>query len=214
MIDFHVHVSETFLPAEAMRYGRAAGYRALGLLARVDGTTLPLLLPWLLQTSRQYALYTGLEVFAGVELVHIPPPILPESIAEARSLGAALVVVHGETPADNVERGTNLAAIEAGADILAHPGLLTDADAERAAEIGTLLELTTAPVHCLANAHVAAQAMKFGCGLLLNGNVHRKEDFASRELRQAALRGANLCPDTLALLEASTYTLFSRLVRI
>ena len=213
MLDFHVHIGEHFLLSEAMRYGRLAGYRGLGLLVRADSSTLPLLLPWLLQTTKHYALYADLEAFPGVELTHIPAALISETVGEARSLGAGLVVVHGETPADTVERGTNLAAIEAGVDILAHPGCISDADAERAAETGTLLELTTAPGHCLANAHVAAQAVKYGCGLVLNGNVHRKEDFASRELRQAALLGACLSQEGLALLEAGTRELFDRLLK-
>ena len=37
----------------------------------------------------------------------------------ARALGAKVVIVHGETIVEPVPRGTNLAAIEAGVDILA-----------------------------------------------------------------------------------------------
>ena len=57
--------------------------------------------------------------------------------------GAELVVVHGETPAEPVRPGTNRAALEAGVDILAHPGFLTQAEAELAREKGVCLEITS-----------------------------------------------------------------------
>lgn len=212
MFDFHVHVGEGFLPAEAMRYAHAAGYRGVGLLVRVDGATLPLLLPWLLQTVRHYSLYAGVEAFAGVELVHIPPALMPETVAEARSLGANLILAHGETLTDTVPRGTNLAAIEAGVDILAHPGLITPQDAELAAAKGTFLELTTAPGHGLANAHVAAMAMEYGCGLVLGGNVRQRGDFACAELREAVLTGACLPHEGRGQLDACMRALASRLM--
>ena len=55
-----------------------------------------------------------------------------------------------------VETGTNLAAIEAGVDILAHPGLITPEEATLAAERGVALEITTRAGHSLTNGHVAA----------------------------------------------------------
>ena len=43
----------------------------------------------------------------------------------ARALGAQIVLVHGETIVEPVPPGTNHQAIEAGVDILAHPGLIS-----------------------------------------------------------------------------------------
>lgn len=214
MYDFHIHVGDGYLlPAEAMRLARLNGYKAVGLLVRADGATLALLLPWLLQFSRHYSLYSGVEAFAGVELVHIPPALMPEAVAEARSLGAALVVAHGETMDGTAECGTNHAAIDAGVDILAHPGLLTHEDAAFAAERGVLLELTTAPVHCLANAHVAAMAKEYGCGMVFGGNVKQIFDFASQELRNNALKGACLTQDDFSVLKACQEELLQRLMK-
>ena len=164
--------------------------------------------------SRHYSLYAGVEAFAGVELVHVPPALFPEAVAEARSLGAALVVGHGETLGDEVERGTNLAAIEAGVDILAHPGLLTAEDAALAAERGVILELSTAPKHCLCNARVAALAMETGCGLVLNGDVRQEEDFASAALRQGTLMGAGLSEEGFQVVEDTTAMVLQRLLRL
>ncbi len=215
MVDYHVHVGEGYLlPSEAMRYGRRAGYKALGLLVRADSATLPLLLPWLLQMVRHYSLYAEVEAFAGVELVHVPPQLMPEAVAEARTLGAALVVGHGESLGDVVERGSNLAAIQAGVDILAHPGLLTPEDAYMAAERGVILELSTAPRHSLCNARVAALAQQTGCGLVLNGDVKRQEDFASPDLRQGTLLGAGLTEEGMELVQDTTAVLLQRLLKL
>lgn len=212
MIDFHIHVTPFstggmhggLLPTEALRLSRCAGFRAVGLVVRADASSLPLLFPPLLKLLRNCSLYAGVEAFAGVELVHIPPALMPDAVAEARNMGAALVLAHGESttrnPAEAVETGTNLAAIAAGVDILAHPGLITPQDAAFAAEKGVYLELSLAPWHCLANAHIVRAAGD--APLLLNSDARTSTDFfppdATRALRQAAMLGALANPDTLA----------------
>ena len=154
MFDFHIHVNcsggrDGLLPSEAMRLAKCAGFRAVGLIVRADPSTLPILLPTLKTLVKTCSLYAGIEAFAGVELVHVPPALLPDAVGQAREQGAALILAHGESIprqlADVVETGTNLAAINAGVDILAHPGLITVEDAQLAAEKGVLLELNTAP---------------------------------------------------------------------
>ena len=154
MFDFHIHVNCSggrggLLPSEAMRLAKCAGFRAVGLIVRADPSTLPILLPTLKTLVKTCSLYADIEAFAGVELVHVPPALLPDAVGQAREQGAALILAHGESIprqlADVVETGTNLAAINAGVDILAHPGLITVEDAQLAAEKGVLLELNTAP---------------------------------------------------------------------
>lgn len=154
MFDFHIHVNcsggrDGLLPSEAMRLAKCAGFRAVGLIVRADPSTLPILLPTLKTLVKTCSLYADIEAFAGVELVHVPPALLPDAVGQAREQGAALILAHGESIprqlVDVVETGTNLAAINAGVDILAHPGLITVEDAQLAAEKGVLLELNTAP---------------------------------------------------------------------
>ena len=112
-----------------MRLAKCAGFRAVGLIVRADPSTLPILLPTLKTLVKTCSLYAGIEAFAGVELVHVPPALLPDAVGQAREQGAAPILAHGESIprqlADMVETGTNLAAINAGVDILAHPGLIT-----------------------------------------------------------------------------------------
>jgi histidinol phosphatase-like PHP family hydrolase len=71
-------------------------------------------------------------------------------------------VVHGETIVEPVLPGTNRAAIAAGVDILAHPGLITKEEAMLAAQKGVLLEITTRRGHSFTNGHVASIARVCG----------------------------------------------------
>ena len=79
MFDFHIHVNcsggrDGLLPSEAMRLAKCAGFRAVGLIVRADPSTLPILLPTLKTLVKTCSLYADIEAFAGVELVHVPPP--------------------------------------------------------------------------------------------------------------------------------------------
>ena len=201
MFDFHIHVNcsggrDGLLPSEAMRLAKCAGFRAVGLIVRADPSTLPILLPTLKTLVKTCSLYAGIEAFAGVELVHVPPALLP----------------------DAVETGTNLAAINAGVDILAHPGLITVEDAQLAAEKGVLLELNTAPRHCLANGHIVRMAERFGCELLLNSDASSSADFESPDvtqaLRKAAALGAGLDAEGLSRLHVTERKLVQKLLRL
>ena len=76
------------------------------------------------------------------------------------------MVVHGETIVEPVAPGTNKAAIEANADILAHPGIISTEDLLLAKEKGVTLEITSRKGHSLSNGYVAKEAMKFGVPLM------------------------------------------------
>ena len=227
MFDFHIHVNcsggrDGLLPSEAMRLAKCAGFRAVGLIVRADPSALPILLPTLKTLVKTCSLYADIEAFAGVELVHVPPALLPDAVGQAREQGAALILAHGESIprqlADVVETGTNLAAINAGVDILAHPGLITVEDAQLAAEKGVLLELNTAPRHCLANGHIVRMAERFGCELLLNSDASSSADFESPDvtqaLRKAAALGAGLDAEGLSRLHVTERKLVQKLLRL
>lgn len=216
MQDFHVHTTfsdSTMTPAVAVRFARLAGYRAIALTDHADHSNMDLILRQVVPLVHKYSLYAGIEIFAGVELTHVPPPLIPDAIREARALGAQLVLVHGESVTDKVEQGTNLAAIEGGVDILAHPGIISDEDAAYAAERQLLLEITTRPGHGLANGHVANMARKHGVHCVINNDAHRKGDFVSAETRLAVAAGAGCSSQEISLMEASSRALLSRLMR-
>ena len=98
--------------------------------------TIPVTLPVLIEAAKKENELGSMRVVAGVELTHVRPEHIKEGVELARSLGAEVVIVHGETISEDVKAGTNRAAIEAGADILAHPGLITDEEVQLAADKG------------------------------------------------------------------------------
>jgi putative hydrolase len=119
-------------------------------------------------------------------------------VSRARSLGAAVVVAHGETLVEPVHPGTNRAAIEARVDILAHPGLITKDEAERAAKNGVCLEITTRKGHSLSNGHVAQMAGQAGARLVIDTDTHEPGDLVTDEFARSVLLGAGLGTERVA----------------
>ena len=134
----------------------------------------------------------GLTVLPGVEITHVPPALIGDLVQKARDLGASHVVVHGESPVEPVAPGTNLAAIEAGVDLLAHPGHLSEKEAALAAEKGVFLELSLRGGHGLTNGRVARLALKYGAGLLVSSDGHDIGEFLTPERQWSTALGAGL----------------------
>jgi histidinol phosphatase-like PHP family hydrolase len=90
--------------------------------------------------------------------------------------------------------GTNRAAIEAAVDILAHPGLISEADVMRAREQGVCLEISARKGHSLTNGHVLGLARRFEVPLILNTDSHGPQDLITRDqaVRVALGAGMNL----------------------
>jgi histidinol phosphatase-like PHP family hydrolase len=133
-----------------------------------------------------------LPLIPGVELTSVPPRKIETLAQKARSLGAKWIVVHGETIMEPVAPGTNRAAIEAGVDLLSHPGLITAEDAARAAELGVHLEITTHKGHGMANGWVAQRARESGAKLLLNTDCHISAEILDAKQRRAIAFGAGM----------------------
>ena len=195
MIDLHTHTlfsDGVLLPFELARRAEAAGYQAIALTDHVDSSNLEGVIPALVRAARKLKGHVDIEVLPGAELTHVPPALMAELVKEARGLGAAIVIVHGETLVEPVAEGTNRAGIDAGADIISHPGLISDEDARLAAEKGVALEISTRKGHSLSNAHVARAALKHGATLVLNNDAHEPGDLVSRQLAERVLMGAGL----------------------
>ena len=215
MFDAHIHLGGQgdLVPAEASALARQAGYRCIALLGRCDQNSLRRIFPPLLRACNALSLYGEGEALPGVELVHLPPPLLAETVTEARGLGAALVAVHGEFPGSCVPAGTNLAAIEAGADLLLHPGSLTDNDAALAAARNVHLELSLCPRHALFNGHIARLAGRHQIPLLTGSNARRPEDLVTLSGRRAILHGAGLADDAINRLDEVSLEFIARKLR-
>jgi histidinol phosphatase-like PHP family hydrolase len=134
----------------------------------------------------------GLRILPGVEVTHVRPLQIEKVIRLAREGGAKVVIVHGETIIEPVEEGTNAAAISAGVDIIAHPGLITAEIAKRAAEAGVALEISGRRGHGSANGHVARMAGEAGATLVFNTDSHAPGDMMDRVMAIRVLIGAGM----------------------
>lgn len=195
MIDLHSHTffsDGDLCPSELVRRCEDAGYRGLLITDHCDPSNLAHVVPSLRKFCDAVSRHVGLVVRAGCELTHCPPEMIAELTATARSLGAHAVLVHGETIVEPVPPGTNLAAIEAGVDVLAHPGLISLAGAVKAAEKGVRLEISARCGHSLANGHVVAMARETGAMLSFGTDTHAPEDITPRRQAERIARGAGL----------------------
>jgi histidinol phosphatase-like PHP family hydrolase len=116
-------------------------------------------------------------------------------IEAARRAGAFLVLVHGETLVEPVLPGTNRAGIEGGADIISHPGLISEEDARLAAKKGVCLEISGRKGHSYTNGHVAQIARKTGAALVFGSDAHAPDDIVDRGMAERLCMGAGLGKD-------------------
>jgi histidinol phosphatase-like PHP family hydrolase len=197
VIDLHTHSSFSdgeLIPSEMARRAQDRGCRAIAITDHGDHSSVDFIIPRVAKACAKLTEALGMPVIPGIELTHVPPRFIAELVREAREMGARLVVVHGETIAEPVLAGTNRAAIEASVDILAHPGLISEADAALAKERGVCLEISARKGHSLTNGHVAALARRFGTSLVLNTDSHGPQDLINRDqaVRVALGAGMNL----------------------
>ena len=193
--DFHTHstLSDGSLsPMELVRRAQVVGYKALAI---TDHAGTGSLTRFAQELSRDCALardHWDIIALPGVELTHVPPGGIAEAARAARAAGAWIVVVHGETVSEPVEKGTNRGAINSGeVDILAHPGLIALEDAKLAAENQVFLELSAKPDHAIANGHVARMARLAGARLIVDSDNHGL-DFLTTERIRSVVLGAGL----------------------
>lgn len=196
MTDFHIILSENgaegcLNAASALRYASLAGLHFAALVLPSDGSDF-FRISAFVKNVHTYSLYANVEARAGVELRHVPPPLIPTAVKEAREAGAELVLVYGESLCSQVEEGTNFAAVEAGADILAHPGLIDEKTAAFAAEKNVALEFTSCPRHALANAHTAAMALRFHAPLVRGSAARRPQEITPRAFWPFIIKGADV----------------------
>lgn len=195
MIDLHTHSlfsDGELLPAELIRRAFAIGYKAIAITDHVDQSNIDIVIPRVVKAIKALKEFISITAIPGAEITHIPPVLIPPLVKEARQLGAKIVVVHGETIVEPVAEGTNRAAIEAGADILAHPGIISTEDLLFAKEKGVALEITSRKGHSLSNGHVAKESIKFGVRLLINTDAHSPADLITAETARRILLAAGI----------------------
>ena len=193
--DFHTHTllsDGELLPSELVQRVKKKGCRCIAITDHVDGCNLELVLGRLGRFMEEVGEEWGIQVIPGVELTHVPPTRLERMVERARGMGAKWVVVHGETLVEPVAKGTNRAGIEAGADLIAHPGLIDPRDAELAARNGVFLEITTRRGHSLSNGWVLRRAMEAGARLLINTDTHSPGDILEPVERARILKASGM----------------------
>ena len=196
LYDFHTH---TFLsdgvlsPVELIRRVIVNGYSALGIADHVGAGTMARAIEEVRRDAGLAAKHWNFDVFPGVELTHVPTASIADLAAEAKRLGASHVVVHGESPVEPVEPGTNLAAVScADVDILAHPGLLTAEEARIAAETGVFIEVTARDGHSLANGRVYGLCREAGAQCILDSDTHSPSNILTPEFARTVALGAGV----------------------
>ena len=190
MIDLHTHsiLSDgELIPSELVRRAQVNGCSAIAIADHVDHSNIEAVLSGLVNVSKKLNKCWDIFVIPGVEITHAPLEVVPELVEYARKKGAELVVGHGESPAEPVLPGSNVACIKAGVDILAHPGNISEEDARLAAEKGVYLEITSRRGHSDTNQHVFDTAMKAGAELVLNTDSHSPDDMLTLDLQDKIL---------------------------
>jgi histidinol phosphatase-like PHP family hydrolase len=216
MIDLHTHTVMSdgeLLPFELVRRAQARGYAALAITDHVDASNIDFIVPRLVKAVKKLKGLVQMDVIAGAEITHAPVELIKDMVKEARELGAALVVVHGETLVEPVAQGTNRAAIEAGADILAHPGLISTEDVLFAKEKSVALEITARKGHSISNGHVAQSAVKFGAPLVINTDSHGPADLITKEEATKILLGAGIELERIATVFETSKALLERILK-
>lgn len=195
MIDLHTHslLSDgVLLPSELARRAEEKGYIAMAITDHVDESNYEIVVPAIVRFCKTIMSGMKIRVVPGCEITHVPPQYIKKLVNECRKLGADIIVVHGETPVEPVKEGTNTAALECDIDILAHPGLLTEHQAQVAAKRKIAIEITTRQGHCLGNGNVAKLWKKFKFPLVLNTDTHTPENLITKKFAKTVLLGAGI----------------------
>ena len=205
MIDLHTHTifsDGDLIPSELAQRAYVAGYRIIAITDHADHSNYDFVIPRLIRACLKITHNGKITALPGIELTHVDPRDIAELASESRKLGAK--IVHGETPVEPVPAGTNMAALQADIDILAHPGLITEEEATLAAIRGIHLEITTRKGHSLTNGHVAKMARQCRAKLVLDNDAHSFSDFVGKEMAIKIAKGAGLTEEEIEVMFANS----------
>ena len=213
MIDLHTHSifsDGELVPSELARRAVAKGYRVIAITDHADHSNIDFIIPRIAKVCEKITDVCPIQAIPGIELTHVHPDHISSLAQEARVLGAKIIVVHGETIVEPVMPGTNLAALRASVDILAHPGLLTEEEAELAAANSVFLEISARQGHSLTNGHVAGLARTFNAKLVLDTDAHSPRDLVDRNMATMIARGAGMSETEIEMMFANSESLVGK----
>ncbi len=198
LYDFHMHTffsDGALLPMELIRRAIYSGYKAMAITDHASASNIEELVEKVRRDCDLAWEEWGFRVLPGVELTHCPPRAIAKLAAQAKRVGAQIVVIHGETLVEPVPPGTNRASVECpDVDILGHPGLLTSEEAELARDNGVFLELTSRRGHCLGNGNTVVLGRDAGAKFVVNSDTHSPGDLHSEAFARTVALGAGLTP--------------------
>jgi histidinol phosphatase-like PHP family hydrolase len=193
--DLHTHTilsDGEMLPIELIRRMAVLGYTTVAITDHADTSNASAVIGCLVNVRESARIY-GVKLLCGVEITHVPPSQIADLAKTAKTAGADIVIVHGETPVEPVAPGTNHAACVCKyVNVLAHPGLITLEDALHAAKNGIALEITSRGGHNRTNGHVAQVAREAACQIVVDSDAHAPHDLLDERAKFVVAKGAGL----------------------
>jgi histidinol phosphatase-like PHP family hydrolase len=180
------------LPIELIRRMAVLGYTTVAITDHVDPSNTISVIESLIQVRESAKLF-GIRLLCGVEITHVPPSQIADLAKTAKTSGADIVIVHGETPVEPVAAGTNHAACGCRyVNVLAHPGLITLEDGLLAAKNGVALEITSRGGHNRTNGYVVQVARETACQIVVDSDAHAPQDLLDERAKFIVAKGAGL----------------------
>lgn len=208
LVDLHVHslLSDgIYLPMELVRRAEMKGYAVMALTDHVDTSNIGRVVPEIVRVAAEInRRMKDIRVIPGAEVTHAPAASIKDLVKEARGLGAKIVLVHGETLAEPVVPGTNRKALEAGVDILAHPGLISEKDFLLAKKQGVPLEVSARKGHSISNGYLVGMWRRLGGKLVINTDGHQEDDLFTEAKYFSVGMGAGLTRQEVSRILKST----------
>ena len=199
--DLHTHSifsDGELIPAELVRRAVALGHDAIAITDHVDMTNVEFVVRNVVKAAELTS--DEIQVIPGVEITHVPPSKMDKVIAEAKRLGAQIVVVHGETVTEPVAKGTDMAAVmNPEVDVLGHPGFITEEEAQIAVDNDVILEVTGRAGHNITNGHVVNMARRVGAKMVIDSDTHAPENLMDEAAALTVALGAGMTEEEAEL---------------
>jgi histidinol phosphatase-like PHP family hydrolase len=201
MFDLHTHslISDgELLPSEIAARYTALGFKVIAITDHADYSNIDSCINSILAFTKRWPKNSAIKVLPGIELTHLPLNQFKPLAAYARKKGIKIIIAHGQTLSEPVAKGTNLAALNADIDILAHPGNITLEEARLAKKRRIFLEVTARLNHSKGNKQVVKMSRLTQANLILNTDSHAPRDIISQKKIIANARKSGLTPKEIA----------------
>ncbi len=205
--DFHTHTcfsDGVSIPIELIRFAYAYGYKCIGITDHASYSNIEQLIEPIKRDCELAEKYWDIIAIPGVELTNVPAGSIDSMAKKAKEAGARIVLVHGETIVEEVEKGTNMAAVSSRyVDLLAHPGLITPREPKLAADNDIYIEITSRIGHSLSNGRVAKIGREAGVKFLINSDSHSHEDLYRGDFQREVAMGSGLSEEEYNIIISS-----------